>query len=265
MRGGPRSPAIDARGAAELETSSGSRDVERFDRWASTYDRSWTQPLFFGPVHRGVVEVARCLAPHPIRVLDVGCGTGALLRLAARHFPDAEFEGVDASAEMIGVAGASNPFPARVRFTQARAEELPFADGYFDLILSTISFHHWADQGRGLGEVARGLVPGGLFLLADHFVTPLQRVFFVTPERRKRFHTPTEIGAMLGAAGFAYIEWHDVHKIGPLLLIPGVTARKTRGAEATPAARSPAAISTSTSSPMAKRYQTKGRSEWVRT
>jgi hypothetical protein len=51
-------------------------------------------------------------------------------------------------------------------------------------------------------------------------------VFFATPERRRRFHTPAEIGGMLREAGFAQIEWHDIYRVGPLLLVAGVTARK---------------------------------------
>ena len=41
------------------------RDVQRFDRWAPRYDRSWTQRLFFRPVYRGALEVAagRALVP----------------------------------------------------------------------------------------------------------------------------------------------------------------------------------------------------------
>ena len=134
--------------------------------------------------------------------------------------------GVDASAEMIRIAVASDPLPDRLRFVRGQAEGLPFGDGQFDLILSTMSFHHWADQGEGLREVARALIPGGIFLLADHFVLPLQRVFFATRKRRRRFHKPAEVGNMLGEAGLAQIEWHDIYKIGPLLLVKGVTARK---------------------------------------
>jgi ubiquinone/menaquinone biosynthesis C-methylase UbiE len=215
--------ASDKRDASHRSTR---RDVEHFDRWAPTYDRSWTQRIFFGPVHRGVMDVATRLAPQPARVLDVGCGTGALLRSIAQRFPEAELVGVDASAEMIRMAVAANPFPERLRFLRAPAEELPFVDGQFNLILSTISFHHWADQRAGLREAARGLAPGGLFLLADHFVIPTQRIFFATAERRKRFHTPTEIGGMLREAEFAQIEWRDIYRIGPLLLVAGVTARK---------------------------------------
>ena len=202
------------------------RDIGHFDRWAPHYDRSWTQRVFFGPVHHGVTEVVTALAPAPTRILDIGCGTGALLRLLAGRFPGANLTGVDASTEMIKVATVSNPLPERLRFVHAPAEDLPSADDFFDLILSTISFHHWAGQSRGLREVARALAPSGWFVLADHFVTPLQRVFFSTPARRKRFHTPGEIDGMLGAAGLTGQTWRDIYRIGPLLLITGVTARK---------------------------------------
>ena len=209
-----------------MASASHKRDVERFDRWAATYDRSWTQRIFFGPVYRGSLVLAAELAPAPARVLDVGCGTGTLLRAAALRFPGAELVGVDASAEMVRAAAAANPLPGRIRFIRARAEELPFSDGLFDLVLSTISFHHWGDQGKGLREVARTLAPGGSFLLADHFVLPLHRAFFATRGRRQRFHTRTEIDSMLRDVGLDECEWRDIHRMGPLLLVAGVAARK---------------------------------------
>lgn len=202
------------------------RDVARFDRWASKYERSWTQRLFFRPVHQRVAELATGMAPSPRRVLDVGCGTGALLRILAGHLPDADLVGADASAEMIRMAETSNPFPEKLRFVRAAAEQLPFTDRHFDLVLSTISFHHWADQAKGLGEIARGLVSGGAFILADHFVISPQQVFYASPGRRKRFHTPKEIGEMFDEAGLTQPEWHDIYRFGPLLIIAGVTARK---------------------------------------
>lgn len=203
------------------------RDVEHFDRWAPVYDRSWTQRMFFGPVHRGVANTVESLAPSTRRILDIGCGTGALLRLLGRRYPQSDLTGVDASKEMIRMATAANPFPERLRFVHGTAEDLPVGGDHFDLILSTISFHHWSDQQQGLGEAARALVPSGRFLLADHFVTPLQWVFFATPARRKRFHSPLEIDGMLDAAGLGDQKWHRIYAVGPLLLISGVTARRT--------------------------------------
>ena len=99
--------------------------------------------------------------------------------------------------------------------------------GHFDLIISTISFHHWADQDKGLREVARGLGAGGLFLLADHFVVPLQRVFFATARTQEALsHPRSRSDAMLGGPDSSKSSWHDIHKIGPLPLVAGVTARR---------------------------------------
>jgi ubiquinone/menaquinone biosynthesis C-methylase UbiE len=202
------------------------RDVGHFDRWAATYDRSWTQWVFFRPVHQGVVRAAATVAAAPTRILDVGCGTGALLRVLCERFPEADLTGVDASTEMIRMAAASNPASERLRFVHGTAEELPFPDSQFDLVLSTISFHHWADQRRGLCEVARALAPGAPFVLADHFATPPQRIFFLTPERRQRFHTPREIEGMLASAGLGEPKWARIYRMGPMLVVSGVTARK---------------------------------------
>ena len=82
-----------------------------------------------------------------------------LRRLAAGSA--AELTGADPAAGMIDQARAAAPGGASVRFVQAFAEELPFPDASFDLVTSTMSFHHWADQRRGLREVRRVLAPGG--------------------------------------------------------------------------------------------------------
>lgn len=202
------------------------RDIAHFDRWAPRYDRSWTQRIFFRPLYRRAVELGARLVPEPAHILDVGCGTGGFLRLAAQRFPAALLTGADPSEKMLEHAVAANPVPDRLEFVHASAEALPFEDGSFDLAVSTMSFHHWADQAKGLAEIARVLRPGGAFLLADHFVLRQHRVFFFTRKSGERFHTPAEIDALMGTAGFTACNWGDFYRIGPFLIVAAVAARR---------------------------------------
>jgi ubiquinone/menaquinone biosynthesis C-methylase UbiE len=142
-----------------------------FDAWAPTYDRSALQRLFFDRVHARVVrDVQRLLqgVAAPL-VVDVGCGTGRLLTRLRAAFPAAALIGVDAAAGMIAVA-SSKPALAGMRLQVSSADALPLEDASCDVVVSTVSFHHWSDQAAGLREVARVLRPGGRVVLVD-FVT----------------------------------------------------------------------------------------------
>jgi ubiquinone/menaquinone biosynthesis C-methylase UbiE len=89
------------------------------------------------------------------------------MRAAALRWPLAQLHGVDPSKQMVDQA---RPLTPRATFHVAPAEELPIPDQAADLIVSSLSFHHWVDQARGLQEIARVLRPGGWFCLADHMV-----------------------------------------------------------------------------------------------
>ena len=73
------------------------RQVERFDRWAETYDRSFLQRRVFEPVHEALIEALGPLEGR--RVLDLGCGTGTLTVALARRSAGAV--GVDAAPRMV--------------------------------------------------------------------------------------------------------------------------------------------------------------------
>jgi len=138
-------------------------DVGQFDRWSARYEDSKWQWLHFDRVHRRAFALAaRFDEPHT--VLDVGCGTGRLLRAARDRWPDARLVGVDPSEGMVEAGRSLTPAELHV----AGAEAIPLPDASVDLAFSTIAFHHWADPSRGLREVARVLRPGGGFVLVDN-------------------------------------------------------------------------------------------------
>jgi ubiquinone/menaquinone biosynthesis C-methylase UbiE len=179
-------------------------DVDRFGEWAPHYEQHWMQRRIMAPVQETVLNLAAEQVPAPRAILDVGCGTGRLLRAAASRFPGARLDGVDAAEGMIKQATGSLPPGLQIRFQQATAEALPFADGSFDLVFSTMTFHHWADQQKAIGEVRRVLAPGGRWLLADIIAGGLM-VFVLELLRVGRVHRRSELVRMLAEGGLGVV------------------------------------------------------------
>ncbi|WP_223693662.1 class I SAM-dependent methyltransferase [Leifsonia poae] len=146
------------------------RDVLAYGRRAVGYERG---PR--GALHREIARRTASIAAGALtgvaapRILDVGCGTGFLVRHLALLLPEAALVGVDAAAGMVEVAEHDRRGDPRMRFEHATAEQLPHADGAFDLVVSSTSFSHWSDQARGVRECARVLAPGGALVLVDVF------------------------------------------------------------------------------------------------
>jgi ubiquinone/menaquinone biosynthesis C-methylase UbiE len=179
--------------------------ASRFDRWASSYEDSTLQQYLFVPVHQTALQLALQLLPHPRRILDVGCGTGRLLRQARRCYPTAELVGVDLAGQMVATGSAVTSTRLAVRYVHGRAECLPFAHEVFDLIFTTLSLRHWTDLPAGIAEIGRVLTPGGVLLLADVFPS-CRRPGRALPMRRRRHPAvPTELGTVLAAHRMAII------------------------------------------------------------
>ncbi|MGK2950168.1 MAG: class I SAM-dependent methyltransferase [Acidimicrobiales bacterium] len=137
---------------------------ETFDAIADEYDDALPPHVVEHYLAKRVrYLVGRC--PQG-RVLDVGCGTGALAhRLQGEGLRVA---GLDASAGMLEVMGRAAPGVGRVRGHGGR---LPFDDGTFDLTLTVAALHHVAEPAAvqaTLIEMVRVLRPGGQAVVWDH-------------------------------------------------------------------------------------------------
>lgn len=129
-------------------------DAPRYDRLTG-----WLLGSFYGGVAADVAAAAR----RGARVLDIGCGPGHLVeRLADRGL---EVTGVDLDPAMI--ARARRRLGDRARLLTADVANLPLPDAEFDLVVSTLSMHHWANPQAGLVEIARVLKPDGGALIFD--------------------------------------------------------------------------------------------------
>jgi SAM-dependent methyltransferase len=138
------------------------------------------------------------------RILDVGCGTGAVAAALADRAA-AKVWGVEASAEMLAVARTR--VPTGVGLKQGRAEALPFRDGWFDRVVYSLVIH-LVDRPLALAEAARVLVPGGRVVFAtfahEHFDCYWAGRFFpsLAAVDKARFPSEEALASELVAAGF---------------------------------------------------------------
>ncbi len=123
------------------------------------------------------------LSQPEVRVLDLCCGTGDMtLALRRGSNPSSKIVGADFSHAMLQRAGDKSRRTA-LRWLEADALQLPFADNSFDLVTSAFGFRNLADYDAGLREIFRVLRPGGEFGILD-FSEPkglmgtLYRIYF---------------------------------------------------------------------------------------
>ena len=135
--------------------------IAEYARAARDYDEKWA---FY--VEATTRETLRRVPMIPTaRVLDVGCGTGELLRRLRAKYPDAVLAGLDPVEEMLAVA--RDKLSGKEDFRIGYADALPWSAGLFDVVVSCNMFHYISHPVVALREMARVLRPGGVLVLTD--------------------------------------------------------------------------------------------------
>ncbi|HQQ69048.1 MAG TPA: class I SAM-dependent methyltransferase [Alicycliphilus sp.] len=173
-------------------------------------------PLIFEPYAADLQS--RVGAMCRSRILEVAAGTGVVTRaLASLHDPQLSIVATDLNQAMLDeavVAGTARP----VRWRQADALALPFADGQFDLVVCQFGAMFFPDKAKAFSEARRVLTPGGVFLFnvwdaiaenefADTVTSALEAVFPDDPPRflvrtPHGYHDRSVIERDLAAGGF---------------------------------------------------------------
>ncbi len=119
--------------------------------------------VFFDRLHKAVLDLAENQA-NPKNIVDVSCGTGRLLCNARERWLDAQLIGIDPVEGMVEKARSMMP---SATFYVSMAESLPLPDASVDLTFSTMSYHHWVDQIKGVSKMARVLRSKRRLFLAE--------------------------------------------------------------------------------------------------
>jgi ubiquinone/menaquinone biosynthesis C-methylase UbiE len=187
-----------------MVTPSKRNALSHFQRQSSTYERSWLQPRFFEPAQQAVLEVMEQHIPaQPNTVLDVGSGTGKLLRSVHERWPSAKLMGIDPTPGMVETARQLTP---TATFEVGFAEALPIPNASVDVVVSTFSFHHWSDQGVGLREIMRVLRPQGYFILTDAVLPAWLARFFP----RSHLRSPAQVQNLFQQVGLHILQQQTV-------------------------------------------------------
>jgi len=150
-------------------------NVKRFNKWAGSYDTGIVS-IFFKMCYRRIRPLLNL--QDGMRLLDVGCGTGSLLKELSQSGKELNLYGIDLSPEMINAARVKLKDEKHVVLQEGSAADLPFESNYFDYVVCMNSLHHHANPKQSLTEMARVLKPGGVMILMDGFVDSAVRKVF---------------------------------------------------------------------------------------
>lgn len=121
-------------------------------------------------VYEKIVSDMKTLNPR--KVLDIGCGPGIVSAMIAETLPEAQIFCIDPSRSMVDIANR--------RFKKLKLEDRVYAkigsseninlDGNFDVIFTSLSFHHWKNGVEDLTKLVKKLLPRGIFIIYEHLM-----------------------------------------------------------------------------------------------
>jgi len=112
-------------------------------------------------VHESIIAAVQHIHPHPKSLLDVGCGDGSFTSALASVLPGTSITALDIAYPKRWLA------PPVIRFVEGTVEELPFDPDSFDVVVSSLSMHHWNDKKHGISEISRVLRSEGHLVIGD--------------------------------------------------------------------------------------------------
>jgi ubiquinone/menaquinone biosynthesis C-methylase UbiE len=141
-------------------------------------------------------------------LVDLGCGSGNLIVEIAEKIPTLNLIGLDISSEILEFAkkrAVDKKMEQKMEFKVGNAEEMPFEDNSIDILISSLSLHHWINPVNVFKEIYKVLKPDGTFLIFDFrrdsrkffygFITFVTKI--IVPKALKKVKEP--LGSLLSS------------------------------------------------------------------
>ena len=137
------------------------------------------------------------------QVLDVGCGTGTILKTLSEHY-NIVAHGIDVENEMLKVAKTKCP---GMDIQLCSCESTPFADNSLDAVIVCMAYHHFPDKDAFEKEAVRILKPGAKLYIADpNFPLVLRKIInFLVRNLNGEFFSSKEIAMRFEKSGFKLV------------------------------------------------------------
>lgn len=143
-------------------------------------------------------------------VVDIGCGTGEIIKNLVSKYPNVKFTGVDLSEKML--EQAKDKLCKKAVFILGDAERLPLESDSFDLVICNDSFHHYPNPQQAICEFNRILKKDGILLLSDYWkpwlLRQIMNVFIrFSKDGDVKVYSKEEITSFLSKGGFSEVSY----------------------------------------------------------
>ena len=139
-----------------------------WDFWADKYEKLWVQKYSLSPTRKGIIKEIKNIVKPGIAysILDMGCGTGQLIRDMSQEFKDYDmkYTGVDISSKMLELAKARD---SKSTYYNASVDDFSVKDNYFDIIVCSHSFPYYPHKQSAINKFYTLLKENGHLFLAQ--------------------------------------------------------------------------------------------------
>jgi ubiquinone/menaquinone biosynthesis C-methylase UbiE len=197
-------------------------------RWLTPiYDAIIEGPMLIAPMRKDLLAQMGDLSNK--RVLDVGSGTGTMSIMVKRAHPSADMVGLDGDSQILEIARTkARRLGLEIQFDQGMSFALPYPDGSFDVVLTSMMLHHLtrADKQKTAKEMYRVLRPGGQLFGSD-FVEPRSSFGKALRPLTRRFERVADnldgfLPVMFREAGFKNYTQRGRYFFGSISLFQGL-------------------------------------------